>query len=221
MPASPLRTTLLSMAARDGVPARDVLVADASRRTNSLNAYVSGFGATRRIVVYDTLLKDAKPDEVRLIVAHELGHAKAKDVLWGTLVGALGVALAVCALALLMRSQWLLDRAGVDGPGDARAVALLLALTAVLTFVSGPAENLVSRRIEARADLHSLTLTREPDEFVAMQRRLATVNLSDLDPSPLVFGMFASHPTAPQRIALARNWAAVHDLPVPPSSVSR
>ncbi len=158
---------------------------------------------------------------MRLIVAHELGHAKARDVLWGTFVGALGVALAVCALALLMRSQWLLDRAGVDGPGDARAVALLLALTAVLTFVSGPAENLVSRRIEARADLHSLNLTREPDEFVAMQRRLATVNLSDLDPSPLVFGMFASHPTAPQRIALARNWAGVHDLPVPPSSVSR
>jgi len=221
MPAGPLRTTLLSMAARDGVPARDVLVADASRRTNSLNAYVSGFGATRRIVVYDTLLKDAKPDEVRLIVAHELGHAKAKDVLWGTFVGALGVALAVCALALLMRSQWLLDRAGVDGPGDARAVALLLALTAVLTFVSGPAENLVSRRIEARADLHSLNLTHEPDEFIAMQRRLATVNLSDLDPSPLVFGMFASHPTAPQRIALARNWAGVHDLPVPPSSVPR
>ena len=98
MPAGPLRTSLLSMAARDGVPARDVLVADASRRTNSLNAYVSGFGATRRIVVYDTLLKDATPDEVRLIVAHELGHAKAGDVLWGTLVGALGVAVAVCAL---------------------------------------------------------------------------------------------------------------------------
>jgi STE24 endopeptidase len=220
MPDGPLRNTLLSMAARDGVPARDVLVADASRRTNSLNAYVSGFGATRRIVVYDTLLKDATPDEVRLIVAHELGHAKAKDVLWGTFVGALGVALAVCALAVLMRSQWLLDRAGVDGPGDARAIALLLALVAMLTFVSGPGENLVSRRIEARADLHSLNLTREPDEFIAMQRRLATVNLSDLDPSPLVFGMFASHPSGPQRIALARNWAQVHGVPVPPSSVS-
>ena len=221
MPDGPLRTSLLSMAARDGVPARDVLVADASRRTNSLNAYVSGFGATRRIVVYDTLLKDAKPDEVRLIVAHELGHAKARDVLWGTFVGALGVALAVYGLALLLRWQWLLDRGGVDGPGDARAVALLLALVALITFASGPGQNLVSRRIEARADLHSLNLTHEPDEFIAMQRRLATVNLSDLDPSRLVFGMFASHPTTPQRIALARTWARVHHIPVPPSSVSR
>ena len=218
MPAGELRTSLLSMAARDGVPARDVLVADASRRTNSLNAYVSGFGATRRIVVYDTLLKDATQDEVRLIVAHELGHAKAGDVLWGTFIGAIGVAVAVCLLGLLLRWPWLLDRAGVGGPADARAIALLLALLALISFVSGPAQNLVSRRIEARADLHSLNLTHEPDQFVAMQRRLATTNLSDLDPSPLVFGMFSTHPTAPQRIALARNWARVHDVPVPPPS---
>jgi STE24 endopeptidase len=218
MPAGPLRTSLLSMAADDGVPARDVLVADASRRTNSLNAYVSGFGATRRIVVYDTLLKDATPDEVRLIVAHELGHAKAGDVLWGTMVGALGLALAVCGLAMLLRWQWLLDRGGVHGPGDARAVGLLLALLALISFASGPGQALLSRRIESRADLHSLNLTREPDQFVAMQRRLATVNLADVDPSPLVFGMFATHPTAPQRIALARTWAEVHHVPVPPSS---
>jgi STE24 endopeptidase len=221
MPAGPMRTSLLAMAKSDGVPARDVLVADASRRTNSLNAYVSGFGATRRIVVYDTLLKDATPAEVRLIVAHELGHAKARDVLWGTLVGALGVAVVVCLLALLMRWPWLLDRAGVGGAADARSVALLLALVALISFASGPGQNLVSRRIEARADLHSLNLTRDPDQFVAMQRRLATINLSDLDPSPLVFGMFSTHPTGPQRIALARNWARVHHVPEPPSTVTR
>jgi STE24 endopeptidase len=164
------------------------------------------------------LLKDATPDEVRLIVAHELGHAEAGDVLWGTLVGALGLALAVCGLAMLLRWQWLLDRGGVNGPGDARAAALLLALVALISFASGPGQNLISRRIEARADLHALNLTREPDQFVAMQQRLGTVNLSDLDPSPLVFGMFATHPTGPQRIALARTWAEVHHVPVPPAS---
>lgn len=215
MPQGELRTSLLSMAARDGVPAKDVLVADASRRTNSLNAYVSGFGATRRIVVYDTLLDKATPEEVRLIVAHELGHAKARDVVWGTFIGALGVAAAVCLLALLLRWPWLLSRASVTGPGDARAVALLLALAALLTFVTMPAQSLVSRRIEARADVHSLKLTREPAGFASMQRRLAVTNLSDLDPSPLVFGLFSTHPTAPQRIAMARSWAKLHDVPVP------
>ena len=132
MAAGPLRTSLLDLAARDGVPAKDVLVADASRRTSTVNAYVSGFGATRRIVVYDNLVDQASPEEVRLVVAHELGHAKNKDVLWGTLAGALGIAALVCVLGLLLRSEWLLGRAGVSSAGDARAVALLLALVAVL-----------------------------------------------------------------------------------------
>ncbi|MGZ4616105.1 MAG: M48 family metalloprotease [Actinomycetes bacterium] len=215
LPHGELRTSLLQMADRDGVPAKDVLVADASRRTNALNAYVSGFGATRRIVVYDTLLDKATPQEIRLIVAHELGHAKARDVLWGTLVGALGVAAVVCLLALLLRWPWLLSRAGVTGAGDARSVALLLALAALLAFVTMPAQALVSRRIEARADVHALDLTRAPSEFAAMQRRLAITNLSDVDPPPLVFGLFSTHPTSPQRIAIARTWAKLHDAPAP------
>jgi len=207
MESGELRTSLLDLARADEVPVREVLVADASRRTSSLNAYVSGIGATRRIVVYDTLLSSASPAEVRLIVAHELGHAKNRDVVWGTLLGALGVALLVCVLALLSRSESLLGRAGVASLADGRAVPLVLAVLAVLAVVSGPAQALVSRRVEARADVHALDLTREPAAAIAMQRRLSTTNLSDLDPSPLVFGLFSTHPTGPQRIALARTWA--------------
>jgi STE24 endopeptidase len=210
-----LRTSLMQLARDDEVPVEDVLVADASRRTTALNAYVSGIGATRRIVVYDTLVEQAPPEEVRLIVAHELGHAKHHDVVWGTVLGALGVALSVCLLALLGGSSWLLGRADVDSLGDGRAVALVLALIAVLTFVAGPGESLLSRRIETRADVHALDLTHDPGATVAMQRRLSVTNLSDLEPSPLIFGLFATHPTGPQRIALARDWALSHDLPVP------
>lgn len=214
--AGPLRTSLLDMAERDGVPARDVLVADASRRTTALNAYVSGFGATRRIVVYDTLLEKASSEEVRLVVAHELGHAKRRDVLLGTLLGALGAATLVCVLALALRSEGLLHRAGVDSAGDPRALALVLAIVAVIGAVSGPVQVLLSRRIETRADVHALDLTRDPRTFVEMQRRLSVTNLSDLDPPPLVFGLFATHPTGPQRIALARDWARLEGVPAPP-----
>ena len=91
-----LRTSLLRMAEDDGVLVEDVLVADASRRTSTLNAYVSGFGATRRIVVYDTLLDQAPAEQVRTVVAHELGHAAEHDVRNGTLLGAL-LAAAGCA----------------------------------------------------------------------------------------------------------------------------
>jgi len=121
MPDSPLRTNLMAMASADGVPVRDVLVADASRRTRAVNAYVSGLGPTRRIVVYDTMLTEATPDEVVSVAAHELGHAKDNDVLTGTLLGALGTAAAVIALYLLGSWGWLLRRAGVDTIGEPRA----------------------------------------------------------------------------------------------------
>jgi STE24 endopeptidase len=216
MPDGPLRTSLVQLAEDDEVPVDDVLVADASRRTTSLNAYVSGFGATRRIVVYDTLVRDASPAEVRLVVAHELGHAKDDDVLHGTLVGALGAAAAVCALYLLLSAGPVLRRAGVSALAEPRSLALVLAAVTLGTTIAGPVQMLVSRRIEARADVHALTLTRDPAAFAAMQRRLAVRNVSALDPNPVVFALFASHPSAPQRIALARRWAAGVGLPVPP-----
>jgi STE24 endopeptidase len=213
MPAGPLRTGLLAMAEADRVPVRNVLVADASRRTTALNAYVSGFGSTRRIVVYDTLLRAAPAGEIKLIVAHELGHAKRGDVRYGTLVGGLGVATAVCGLYLLVTSPRLLRRAGIASVADPRSVALLLALVTIGTQLAGPAQNLVSRRIEARADVHSLELTRDPGTFIRMQRALSVRNISDLRPHPIEYVLWATHPTGPERIAMARAWGPRHGVP--------
>lgn len=204
--AGPLRDDLLALAERDGVPVDDVFVADASRRTSALNAYVSGFGSSRRIVVYDTLVEQAPHEEVELVVAHELAHADNNDVLTGTLLGALGGAAAVVALSLVLSWTPLLRRAGIDGPGDARVVALGLALVAVGSFAVQPLSNLVSRRVEARADVAALDLTRDPATFAAVQKRLALSNVSDLDPRPVAFALFATHPSTTQRLALAREW---------------
>jgi len=200
----PLRTELLALAERDGVPVKDVLVADASRRTSAVNAYVSGLGPTRRIVVYDTLLREADPDEVVSVVAHELGHAKDRDVATGTLIAALGAATAVCGLYLLGAWSGLLRRAGVESLADPRGIALIVAVVTVVGLVATPLQNLVSRRIEARADHHALVLTDDPDTFEAMERRLALVNLADVDPNPLEHVLFASHPSTVERIAAAR-----------------
>ncbi|HEU4948622.1 MAG TPA: M48 family metalloprotease [Kribbella sp.] len=206
MAPGPQRDELMHLAAEDGVPVRDVLVADASKRTTTLNAYVSGFGSTRRLVVYDTLLKDAPPAQVRLVVAHELGHAAEGDVLHGTLIGALGAALAVVALRLLLGARI----------ADPRRTATLLALIALGTTLAAPVQNLVSRRIEARADLHSLRLTDDPTDFIDMQHRLSVTNLAGLEPSRWRYLMFASHPTPPERIAMGRAWAKQHGDVVPP-----
>lgn len=215
MPDSPLRTELLALADRDGVHVSDVLIADASRRTNQVNAYVSGFGATRRIVVFDTLLNQADEGEVQSVVAHELGHAKYNDVLTGTALGALGAAAGVIAIYLLGSWTGLLRRAGVESIAEPRAVALVLAAAAVAGLLSGPVQNLVSRRIEARADTHALVLTHDPATFERMQARLAALNLSDVDPNPVEFALFASHPSTVQRMAAAIAFERAHPQPAP------
>jgi len=215
MPQSELRSDLLDLAARDEVWVDDVLVADASRRTTALNAYVSGFGSTRRIVVYDTLLESESPAVVETIVAHELGHAKAHDVLLGTAIGALGAAAAVIAGYLLGSWAPLLRRAGTASLTDPRSLALVLFVLAAASLLLGPVQSLVSRQIEARADLHALDLTRDPGTFIEMQRRLGIRNVADLEPNQLYYWVFYSHPSTIERIATARDWARVNGVSLP------
>jgi STE24 endopeptidase len=207
MPAGLLRDELVAMAARDGMVAREVLVADASRRTTGLNAYVSGLGATRRIVVYDTLLREAPAGEVRSVVAHELGHAKDRDPEVGTLLSAIGAAAAVVGLYLLGEWDALLRRAGVDSIGSPTAIGLVLAVASLVGLVTGPIQSLVSRRVEARADQHALGLTGDSAEFAAMQLRLAAVNIADVHPPRLEYLLFATHPDTVERVAAAREAA--------------
>ncbi|TMM39607.1 MAG: M48 family metallopeptidase [Actinobacteria bacterium] len=207
MADGPLRSALLDLAARDRVPVRDVLVADASRRTRAVNAYVSGLGPTRRIVVYDTLLDRAGAAEVVSVVAHELGHARDRDVVTGTVLGALGAAGAVIAVYLVGAWTALLGLSGADSVREPRSIGLLMALAAIAGLIAEPAQNALSRRIEARADAHALALTDDPATFEAMEARLATVNLADPDPPRWEHLLFASHPATVERMAAARAYA--------------
>jgi STE24 endopeptidase len=203
MPESPLRSSILELADEVGVEVQEVLVADASRRTTTLNAYVSGFGGTRRIVLYDTLLAELDPDEVRSVVAHELGHARHQDVLFGTGLGALGVLAGVATLALLLDAAPLRRRAEVSGPGDPRVVPLVVALAALGTFLASPAQNVVSRAVEARADRVSLEVTQDRAAFERLQRELTRRSLGDPTPPRYSYLWFASHPTSVQRLGIA------------------
>ncbi|MDX6326299.1 MAG: endopeptidase [Nocardioidaceae bacterium] len=218
MPDSPLKQSLLRLAAAEGVHVDDVLVADASRRTTTLNAYVSGIGGTRRIVVYDNLLNDLPPDQVRSVVAHELGHARNHDVVLGTGLGAVGAVLGTCLLALLLDSQLLRRRAGVVGAGDPAVAALVLALVAAGSLLVAPVQNAVSRSIEARADRVALEFTRDPRAFEAMQRQLALHSLADPTPPELVHLWFGTHPTVLQRLGMAQAYARQHPTAAPPAA---
>lgn len=193
LPDGSLRTAVFELADQEGVHIDDVLVADASRRTTTLNAYVSGFGRTRRVVLYDTLVDGTPQPEAMSVVAHELAHARHGDVVTGTALGAAGALVAVGLLGLL-----------VSGVGETRVVPRLLALAAIATLVSSPVQNGVSRQLELRADQTALRVTHDPGAFVDLQRRLALRSRADPTPPAWSQWSFGSHPTVLQRVALAR-----------------
>lgn len=195
----PLREEVLALAAVEDVRVEDVLVSDASRRTTTLNAYVSGFGATRRVVLYDTLVDDADRDQVLSVVAHELAHARHDDVLVGSALGAFGAMAGVGMLALLLGS-----RRGSPRPGEPEVVPRVLALVAVASLLASPVQSTISRLVETRADVEALAATGDPEAFVELQRSLAVRSLSDPTPPAWSQLWFGSHPTLPERVALAR-----------------
>ena len=215
MPDGPLRTRLLELVDQSGVPVRDVLVSDSSRRTTAANAYVSGFGRTRRLVVWDTTAEAFGTEEVAAVAAHEIGHAARRDVLVGTVLGAAGAALSVAALALALTWSPLLSAAGVTQADDPRSQALVRALLVLFGLVGEPVMLAYSRHIEARADGYALDLFRDPATVVRMERGLAVRNLADLRPWRVEVLLGYSHPPIHLRIAHARAWAARHGVPVP------
>jgi STE24 endopeptidase len=191
-----LAASLRVLSTRAGVPVREVLVADASRRTTKVNAYVSGIGRTRRVVVFDTLLEAADPAEVEVVVAHELGHRRDGHVVKLTLLAMAGAALAVVVLWAVLGTRM----------ADPRTLPEALLLLLVLELAALAPGAWLSRRFERAADRCSLDLTGEPAAFARAHLQLARRNLSDLDPPRLVYLLLFSHPTAPERLALGRAW---------------
>jgi Zn-dependent protease with chaperone function len=192
-----LAAGLHALADRAGVPVREVLVADASRRTTKSNAYVSGLGRTRRVVLFDTLLERGGAAETGVVVAHELGHRRARHVAKGTALATVGAVAAVAAV-------W----AAVAEPGDPRSLPLVFLVATGVQLAGLPLGAAISRRWERFADRFSLDVTGDADAFERAHVSLARTNLSDLDPPRPVYALLFSHPTPPERVALGRDWAA-------------
>jgi STE24 endopeptidase len=210
-----LEAQIVAMGAEVGLEVDRVRVVDASRRTRRLNAYVTGLGATRQVVLYDNLLERAPRGELLLVVAHELGHAAEHHVRKGLLWAVPGIVFGTWLLAGIAR--W---RAGRDvqltGPGDPAGLPLLWLAVTLLLFISSPIESAVSRRMEARADWLALELTQDPDTFMAVERRLARTNLAPVTPPDWIVAWFSTHPPVLERIGMAVHWRAARDAGTPP-----
>ena len=197
LPDGPLRSDVLALAREAGVEVGEVYRVDASRRTTGHNAYVWGLGATKRVVLYDTLIDDLPDDQIRSVVAHELSHVVHKDVrrslLWLAVVAPTGTLL-VGELA---------ERLSGEAPLGTPAALPALALAAALAgAVLGPLGNVLSRRVEARADTFALDLTGDAEAFIELTRTLAVKNLADPS-TPRVFQLiWGTHPTTVERIGI-------------------
>lgn len=201
-----LREHLLALTERSGMQVADIYEMDMSRQSEKPNAMFTGLGATRRIVLGDTLLRDFTPDEITGVVAHELGHQVHGDI-WRLIAmgGAMGFG-----------GAWLLSRlappaiaatseqTGVTETGDEAAYPLLAILGAGLGFLAAPAQAAVSRWMERRADRYAIGLTRDPEAYAQAMERLAATALADPDPPRPVVIMLYSHPPIAERIRAAR-----------------
>lgn len=205
-----VRADVLALAERAGVDVGEVYVIDASRRTTAANAYVAGFGSTKRVVIYDTLLERFTRDEQRQVLAHELAHQHYADVGRGLLYVLIVAPFGLFAVAVLTRSLTRGDGllpAGPGRPADARVLpALALSLSLVVPAVT-MVSNQLSRRVEARADTFALTLTDTPRAFITFERRITVRNVGRPDPGGPAHLLLGTHPTPLERIGAAEAWA--------------
>jgi STE24 endopeptidase len=203
----PVRQDVLELAREAGVDVGEVYRVDASRRTSAANAYVGGLGHSKRVVLYDNLIAGFPRDEVRLVVAHELGHQKHNDLphglVWLALVAPAGTYLAQRLAETFGGGYGLADPAVKPGPVVLPAVALAVTLVSLLL---GSASNVLSRQVEARADAFALDLTQDPAAFVQFERRIALRNIIDPDPPGLTQLLFGTHPTTMERIGMGEAW---------------
>ncbi|MDX1657543.1 MAG: M48 family metalloprotease [Nitriliruptorales bacterium] len=208
--AGETRTAVETVLAQAGAEDVEILVGDASRRTTKVNAFVTGIGPSRQVVLFDTLL-ELPPEQVAVVVAHELAHREHADVPRAVLLSATGL------LAGLLLLRWWLhaERARGGRVGDAQAVVMLLLVIAAGQVVTAPAANWVSRRAEAAADHRALELTEAAGRFIATQRTFVVRDLADPTPPWWVTALWGTHPSPSDRIDAAVVFARAHELPVP------
>ena len=198
-----LEADLRALVARAGLSLKQVFVMDASRRSNYLNAYFTGLGNSRRVVLYDTLVKACPPAEVLSVIAHELGHWRGRHILKGFALSSAGLLLGLLLLKALLDWGSALALLGFSSPDSfvlLLALPFLSALTGTLTAPVGAA---LSRRFEREADNAAFELTGDPQAFISLEQRLVRKAQADLLTPKALHWWYASHPLPEERISCA------------------
>jgi STE24 endopeptidase len=200
MPEGELQARIAALLQRTGLRSSGLFVMDGSKRSSHGNAFFTGFGATKRIVLFDTLVNRLRPEEVEAVLAHELGHYKLHHIAKGM---ALTFAMSFAVLFVLGRligEPWFYQGLGVTTPGNAAALALFFLALPEFLFFASPVASLYSRKREFEADAYA-TAHADAAELTTALVKLYKDNAATLTPDPLHSAFYDSHPPAAARIA--------------------
>ena len=201
-----LKAGIQELTKKVGVKISKILKMDASKRTKHTNAYFTGIGRVKRVVLFDTLLNSMSTEEIIVVLGHELGHWKKKHVL-KQLVLMEAISLAVLFLSFqLMQGSLLLNWFGISTNSMLAKIAILMFLGTIATFPFTPAFSLFSRRHEREADTFACELTDNPDAMISALVKLSKDNLSNLHPHPVYSAFYYSHPPVTERIQHIKEW---------------
>jgi STE24 endopeptidase len=201
-----LRARLMRLAERAGARVFGAYEWGLGDKTRKANAALTGLGATRRILVSDTMLADYSDDEIEVVLAHELAHHVHGDI-WKGIAFECALILAGFYLASLALDA-LAGPAGLRGASDVAGLPLLLLVAGAVSLVMLPVAHAMSRAFERSADRFALHLTRNPSAFISAMRRLGAQNLAEENPSRIVQWLFYSHPPMRERIEAAQTFKA-------------
>ncbi len=206
LPEGTLRDRLLKLADRTRFRARSIQVMDGSKRSRHSNAFFTGFGQFRKIVLFDTLIQQLAEPELEAVLAHEIGHFKKKHIPKMLVVSALASLIGFYCLSLLAQQGWFYHAFGFPAGNIAPALLLFGLLSGLVTFWFSPLTHWWSRRYEYQADAFAANVMDEPRSLISALRKLNEKNLSNLTPHPFYSRFYYSHPTLLEREqALAAN----------------
>ncbi|MGH8020892.1 MAG: M48 family metallopeptidase [Opitutaceae bacterium] len=199
LPDGDVRRRLMELAGRTAFPTATIQVMDGSKRSAHSNAFFTGFGRFRRIVLFDTLLQQLTPEELEAVLAHEIGHYKLGHIPRMLMISAVSTLGAFALIGWLAASPGFFDAFGFSAPSLPVAFLLFGLLAGIPAFWLTPMTNALSRRHEYQADAFARKMTGGAGPIIAALRKLSKKNLSNLTPHPLFSGFYYSHPTLAER----------------------
>ncbi|MCC5838768.1 MAG: M48 family metallopeptidase [Opitutales bacterium] len=202
LPEGELKRRLFALADRTGFRAKTILQMDGSKRSAHSNAFFTGFGRFRRIVLFDTLIGQMDEPELEAVLAHEIGHYKCGHIPRMLGLAAVSLFVSFAVIGWLAASPWFVEAFGFAWEADRLGPALLLfmLLSGLVTFWISPLSNRLSRKHEYEADAFARdAMAGDPQPLVSALRKLSAKNLSNLTPAPVYSGFYYSHPTLLER----------------------